>query len=80
MFSGIGTALCDSLLHNDFKIITAEPGIKFSRDAITSLISDETKTSTHILNYNKNTNKIYNSKLSKDYKTYIVGASKAEKK
>ena len=80
LFSGIGTALCDSLLHNDFKIITAEHGIKFSRDAITSLISDETKTSTHILNYNKNTNKIYNSKLSKDYKTYIVGASKAEKK
>ena len=78
MFSGIGTALCDSLLHNDFKIITAEHGIN-SRDAITSLISDETKTSTHILNYNKNTNKIYNSKLSKDYKTYIVGASKAEK-
>ena len=50
--------------YNDFKIITAEHGIKFSRDAITSLISDETKTSIHILNYNKNTNKVYNSKLS----------------
>jgi len=80
LFSGTGIALCDALLYNKFDIYTAEHGLKFSKDSTLSLISDESRTSTHIFNFNKNTQNLFLSKVNKGFTTKIVGEALATKK